>query len=126
MQEEKQLDSSTPMDIATAQVKACLADVAKNENYISIIEQKKKLMKIKLEREQVQLKRESMQLKKEEMEYKKLKLEYDLLLKEHGMVTLENQNKLQNCYQGLTGSLLRNFFFCRKCLQHSWMICSPR
>ena len=52
-EDEKQLDSSTPMDITTAQVKACLADVAKNENYMSIIEQKKELMKIK---------RESMQL----------------------------------------------------------------
>ena len=52
----KEEESSTPMNVTTAQVKACLADVAKNENYISIIEQKKELMEIKLEREQFNLK----------------------------------------------------------------------
>ena len=57
-EEEKQEDTSTSMDISTAQVKACLADVTKNEMYMSIIEQKKELMKIKLEREQIQLKRD--------------------------------------------------------------------
>ena len=60
------------MDLTTAQVRACQADIDKNELYSEFVNDKSKLIAL-------QLKREQLQIRKEELAYKKLKLEYNML-----------------------------------------------